>query len=72
MGARKLEGRILRLQFPKDGFPEVQLDNGPVNVIHMATTLANYQTLLNEDLEEVHMHLMVRKQGRFRVKGGVT
>lgn len=65
---RILTGRILDLQFPKDGYPTLKLDNGPTKVINIATTLENYPILLEEDLQAIHQHLMVRREGRFRVK----
>ncbi len=65
---RKFEGRVLDLQVGDDGYPVLKLDNGPVRVINIATTLDRLETLLSSDLQALHTHLMVRKAKRFRIK----
>jgi len=68
--SRNLEGRILDIDYVDDGMPIVKLDNGPVRVINIATTLDKVDALILEDTTALHRHLMTKGKDRFRVKRG--
>lgn len=59
------KGRILKVSRTLDGYPEIQMDNGPVKVIHIAVPDDRLEAFLSEDLLEIHRHLVTPGKGRF-------
>lgn len=63
-----LTGRVLKVTEAADGYPVIQLDNGPVMVINFVTSADKLPDLLLDDLPGIRDHLMIKRTGRFRVK----
>ncbi len=63
-----LTGRILAIQQTVDGYPQIQLDNGPVRRINLVTPQDVFPVLTAADMQDIHAHLMTKTQGRYRRK----
>ncbi len=67
---KPLRGRILRATHHQDGTSHLILDNGPVRTITIVTFSEDLPALIGAGSHELHAHLLTRKPGHFRKKGG--